>query len=499
MNTFLRRLFVSTLMVAATLLAAAQSSPPDLSSVPRAGADAPNILLILAEDIGPDLACYGTPLVRTPNLDAIAARGVRYQNFFTTAPVCSTSRSALMTGMYQTSIGAHQHRTWQWNKQPLPPGVHTITDYFRAAGYFTCNLAPDAPAEKGAKKQKGASGSRGAGKTDFNFLTLRPPFDGKDWKQRGRGQPFFAQITIQETHKGPGWPLARQVFGQDCIPPDKVKLPPYYPDHPVARDEYANYLDAIMLMDRYVGELLARLEGDGLAKNTIVAFIGDNGQCLFRSKQLLYDGGIHLPLLIAWPDRRRAGTVDDPLLSHIALSAPLIGMAGIKPLPAMQGRDFLNPATPPRAHVFAARDRMDASTDRMRAVRTTRFKYIRNYFPAIPYQQHNAYKERSYPTWNLVKELARDGKLTPEAALFTAASKPIEELFDLQSDPHEVKNLASDPAHAATLKQLRGLVDGWVRDTKDQGVMNEDPVDIFRGYNGHLPEEAAGGPRGGKR
>ena len=491
------------LLLASALLAHdgafAQSVSRELASIPRAGANSPNILLILSEDIGPDLSCYGTPLVRTPNLDAIAARGVRYQNFFTTAPVCSTSRSALMTGMYQTTIGAHQHRTWQWNKRPLPPGVHTITDYFRAAGYFTCNLAPDAPADKGAKKQKGPSGSRGAGKTDFNFLTSTPPFDGNNWNQRARGQPFFAQITIAETHKGAGWPLARQVLGTDCVPPDKVKLPPYYPDHPVARDEYANYLDAIMLMDRYVGELLGRLEADGLAKNTIVIFSGDNGQCLFRSKQFLYDGGLHLPLLIAWPDRRRAGEVDDRLLSHIDLSAALLGMAGIKPLPAMQGRDFLDPNTPKREHVFAARDRMDASTDRMRAVRTARFKYIRNYFPMIPYQQHNAYKERSYPTWNLVKELAREGKLTPEAALFASPTKPVEELFDLQSDPHEVKNLAGDPGHAAALKELRGLVDAWVRETNDQGFIGEDPLDIYRGYNGHLPGEPAAPRRAGRK
>jgi arylsulfatase A-like enzyme len=479
---------------------AAQNAGTDLSSIRRAGADAPNILLIMAEDIGPDLSCYGTPLVRTPNLDAIAARGVRYQNCFTTAPVCSTSRSALMTGMYQTSIGAHQHRTWQWNKKPLPPGVHTLTDYFRAAGYFTCNLAPDPPAEKSATKAKrGPAGSRGAGKTDFNFLTSGPPFDGNDWNQRARGQPFFAQITIQESHKGPGWPLARQVLGKACVPPDQVKLPPYYPDHPVARDEYANYLDAIMLVDRYVGEIMARLEADGLAKNTVVVFIGDNGQCLFRSKQFLYDGGLHLPLLIAWPDQRRAGEVDERLISHIDLSAALIGLAGIKPLPAMQGRNFLDSSTPPRPHVFAARDRMDASIDRMRCVRTARFKYIRNYFPMIPYQQHNAYKERSYPTWNLVKELAREGKLTPEAALFASATKPIEELFDLQADPHEVKNLAADPAYRTTLKEMRGLVDAWVRDTNDQGHVGEDPIDIYRGYNGRLPEDPPGRPRGGKR
>lgn len=442
----------------------------------------PNVLFILAEDIGPDLSCYGTPLIKTPNLDALAARGVRYQNCFTTAPVCSASRSAMMTGMYQTTIGAHQHRTWQWNKKPLPPGVRTITDYFRDAGYFTCNLSAGGQG-KGKQGGGGTPGAAGAGKTDFNFL-VEKPFDGNDWNQRAPGQPFFAQITITESHKGPGWPLARKVLGDRCIDPSKVKLPPYYPDHPVARDEYANYLDSIMLVDQFVGELLARLAKDGLADNTIVVFIGDNGQCLFRSKQFLYDGGIHIPLLIAWPDKRRAGSVDERFVSSIDLSAAMIGMAGVKPGPAMQGRNFLDSSVAPREHIFAARDRMDTSIDRMRAVRTAQFKYIRNYLPAIPYMQHNAYKEAQYPTWNLVKQLAKEGKLTPEAALFAAPTKPIEELFDLKADPHEVKNLASDPAHAETLKKMRALIDEWVVSTKDQGFNMEDPLDIQRGYNG---------------
>ena len=470
-----------TLLLRVSLFAAAFSLPLSvLAAQPAAGR--PNILFILAEDIGPDLSCYGTPLIRTPTLDALAARGVRYQNCFTTAPVCSTSRTAMMTGMYQTTIGAHNHRTWQWNKKPLPPGVRTITDYFRDAGYFTCNLSPGPRerAEQGARKTAGASG---AGKTDFNFI-VEKPFDGNDWTQRAAGQPFFAQITITESHKGPGWPLARQVLGNRRIDPTKLKLPPYYPDHPVARDEYANYLDAIMLVDGFVGELLARLEKDGLAQNTIVIFIGDNGQCLFRSKQFLYDGGIHIPLLIAWPDRRRAGQVDERLVSSIDLSATMLGMAGIKPGPVMQGRDIFDAAVPPRQQIFAARDRMDVSTDRMRAVRTARFKYIRNYLPAIPYMQFNAYKEAQYPTWNLVKQLAKEGKLTPEAALFAADRKPIEELFDLSADPHEVKNLAAEPQHADTLKEMRKLLDDWVVETKDQGWMMEDPLDIMRGYNG---------------
>ncbi|MBI5770647.1 MAG: sulfatase [Verrucomicrobia bacterium] len=455
----------------------------------------PNVLFILAEDIGPHLGCYGMPLVSTPNLDKLAARGVRYTRAFTTAPVCSASRSAIMTGMYQTSIGAHQHRTWQWNKKPLPEGVRLITDYFRDAGYFTANVAGGGG--RAAKKAGGGlTGPAGTGKTDFNFLTPRPPFDGADWNDRKAGQPFFAQLSIAESHKGPGWVFARS---KDAPIPHvdaaKVKLPPYYPDHPVAREEYANYLDAIALMDSYVGQILARLEKDGLAQNTIVVFIGDNGQCLFRSKQFLYDGGIHIPLLIAWPDGRRAGAVDEQMLSSIDISAAMLGLAGVKPGPAMQGRDFLAPGATPRAHVFAARDRMDESTDRMRAVRTPQWKYIRNYFPAMPYMQHNAYKEAQYPTWNLVKQLAKEGKLTPEAALFAADTKPVEELFDLTSDPHEVKNLASDSRHAAKLRELRTLVDQWVVESGDKGGAMEDPLDIFRGYNGRLPDEP-GAPKG---
>ncbi len=484
----------------ATLSSALSQSPSPRPQTPSPSAAArPNILFILAEDIGPHLGAYGTPLVSTPHLDQLAARGVRYTNAFTTAPVCSASRSAYMTAMYQTTIGAHQHRTWQWNKKPLPEGVRMITDYFRDAGYYTANLA--AGADRAAKKAKGGlTGSSGAGKTDFNFLTPSAPFDGHDWSARKPGQPFFAQITIAESHKGPGWTFARSKEAPiPHVDAAKVGLPPYYPDHPIAREEYANYLDAIALMDSFVGELLARLEKDGLAKNTIVVFVGDNGQCLFRSKQFLYDGGISIPLLIAWPDARRAGAVDAQMVSSIDVSAAMLGFAGVKPHAVMQGRDFLAPGATPRRHIFAARDRMDASTDRMRAVRTPQWKYIRNYFPGIPYMQHNAYKETQYPTWNLVKQLYRGGKLTPEAALFAAERKPVEELFDLSADPHEVKNLATDPAHAAKLRELRGLLDKWVVESGDKGGVIEDPLDIYRGYNNRLPEEPATPKGAGKK
>lgn len=442
----------------------------------------PNILYIIQEDIGPQLACYGEPLVKTPHLDRFASQAVRFTNAFTSAPVCSASRSALMTGCYQTRIGAHQHRTWDWHKTTLPGRSQHISEWFRDAGYFTCNLQPADP-----QKQKGLHGAEGSGKVDLNFFLKGKEknrfFDGTDWGQRKSGQPFFAHITIMETHKGGGWKIAREQPKSELVDPDKVRLAAYYPDSPIARDEYANYLDAIHLSDGYVGQLLDRLEREGLANDTVVVISSDHGP-LFRGKQFLYDGGIHIPLMIRFPDRRGAGTVNNHLVSAIDFAPTLLGFGGIRPPDgAMQGQDLFGPDYAPRSHIFAARDRMDISIDRMRAVRTPEFKYIRNYFPGTPYMQKNPYKEGEYPTWNLVKKWNQEGKLNQAQALFAASEKPIEELFDLKADPDEVHNLASDPKHRQVLQKLRGLVDTFVTGN-DQRVVSEDPVDVYRGYYG---------------
>ncbi|MDX2268122.1 MAG: sulfatase [Bryobacter sp.] len=440
----------------------------------RAQAARPNILWILAEDISTNLGCYGEPLVQTPNLDRLAKQGARYTHGFTTAPVCSASRSALATGMYQTTIGAHQHRTY--NKQPLPVPVRHMAEHLREAGYFTVLAAPP----KGQKGSAGqGNGAWGSGKTDYNFAAPNP-FDGNNWAQRPAGKPFFAQLTIQESHKGIGWPLGRKLTPN--IDQSKLKLPPYWPDHPVARDEYANYLEAIQLMDRYVGEVLTRLDNEGLADNTLVFFLGDNGACTFRSKQFLYDPGINVPLLVRWPGKVPAGEVRTNFVEGIDITAATLAAAGV-PVPSyMQGRDFLAPNATPRPHIFAARDRCDTATERMRCVRDRQFKYIKNYLPAIPYMQRNPYKEKEYPTWNLVKQLHREGKLTPAQALFAAEAKPIEELYDLAADPHEVNNLAELPEHLPRLRAMRKLVDDWVVFTNDQGYRMEDPVPIDQNY-----------------
>jgi arylsulfatase A-like enzyme len=431
----------------------------------------PNIIWILAEDMSPQLGCYGEPLIQTPNLDGMARDGAKFEHAFVTAPVCSASRSALATGMYQTAIGSHNHRTI--DKKPLPGGARLLSHRLREAGYFTVLSSP-------GPNRKGPTGPLGSGKTDYNF-TVEKPFDGYDWSQRAAGQPFFAQLTIQESHKGPGWPLGRKLTPR--IDQSKLKLPPYYPDHPVARDEYANYLEAVQLVDRHVGDVFARLDKEGLADNTLVFFMGDNGQCLFRSKQFLYDGGISVPLLARWPGRIAPGTIRNDLVSSIDVTAAILAAAGVDP-GNIHGRDTLAKDLKPREHVFAARDRCDIATERMRCVRDSRYKYIRNFLPAIPYMQANPYKEKEYPTWNLVKDLYKQGKLDPAQSIFPGPSKPVEELFDLQADPHEVKNLAADASQATRLVAMRGLVDNWITESNDQGYIMEDPVRIYSSYFG---------------
>jgi N-sulfoglucosamine sulfohydrolase len=445
------------------------------ASAEPAAAERPNVLWIIAEDFCPDLGCYGHPLVKTPNIDRLASQGARYTNAFTAAPVCSASRSGFMVGMYQTTIAAHQHRTP--DRKPLPENVKVITDYFRAAGYFTSNSG-------------GGNWSRG-GKTDFNFRVAKP-FDGTDWRQRKPGQPFYSQVNFGETHRD---------FKRDPrnpVDPAKVELPPYYPDHPLARRDWANYLECAQVLDRNVGSVLKRLEDDGLAENTIVLFFGDNGRPHVRGKQFLYEGGIHVPLIIRWPGHVQAGSVVENLVSAIDFAPTCMSLAGIEPPAAMQGQAFLGPNAKKREFIFAARDRCDETYDRIRCVRTSRFKYIRNFYPNFPYTQTNFYKMRQYPVLTLMQVLYAQGKLTPEQARFMAAYRPAEELYDLENDPHEIRNLADEGSHAQVLRELSARLDRWIEETGDQGEIPEDPriaADEF--LKRHLPSQAGAMKRRG--
>jgi arylsulfatase A-like enzyme len=426
--------------------------------------DHPNILWLIAEDFSPHLGCYGTREVWTPNLDQLAEQGVRYTQFFTTAPVCSPSRSAFMTGMYQTTIGAHNHRSHRDDGYELPKGVRLLTDWMREAGYYTANIRELPP----------VLGFKGSGKTDWNFSYTGKPFDSGRWADLKLQQPFFAQINFQETH--------RTFRAPRRADPERVEIPPWTPDHPVAREDWAKYLDAASELDRKVGRVLQQLEADGLADNTVVVFFGDNGQAHVRGKQFCYDSGLLVPLIIRWPKNYpppkhfRPGSVNASLLEAIDLAPTMLDIAGAKKPAKMQGRIFLGErAEKPRTYAFGARDRCDETVFRFRTVRDSRYRYIRNFTPGRPFLQTNDYKQRQYPVWTLLHRLHADGKLTLPQALLCAPSMPVEELYDLQNDPHEIRNLAKSPSHQAVRLRLRSALEDWIEETRDQGRQLEPP------------------------
>lgn len=422
-----------------------------------------NIVWIIADDLSPDLSCYGSEDVSTPNIDRLAAEGALFTNAYVTGPVCSASRSALITGMYQTSIGAHAHRSHRGDGYALPPGTRLITDHFRDAGYYTVN--------------DNDSGLGGRNKTDFNFAHARP-FDGSNWRDREPGQPFYAQVNIFEPHRGrppDAWGFTRGKL--EPTDPTGVTPPEYYPQDEISRVDWAGYLDAVRLLDEKVGLVLDRLEEDGLADQTVVAFFGDHGRPMPRDKQFLYDGGIRVPLVVRWPGRLEPGSVREELVSAIDLSATSLAIAGIEVPQNMEGRVFLGERKmPDREYVFAARDRCDETVDRIRAVRDKRFKYIRNYHPDRPYMQLNRYKEVSYPIWRQMQRLEKAGEITAEDYPFLAKSRPEEELYDTVEDPNELNNLANSPEHQETLTKMASALDLWIQHTGDMGEVPEDPA-----------------------
>lgn len=445
----------------------------------------PNVLWLIAEDLGVELGCYGTAEVATPNLDRLARQGMRFTRAYTTGPVCSPSRSAFMTGMYQISIGAHNHRSHRDDGYRLPEGVRVLTDWLRPAGYFTANVV-QLPKEMGF---------RGTGKTDWNFTYEGSPFDGDRWEDLPRHQPFYAQVNFSETH--------RPFRAPRRVDPAKVRIPPYYPDHPVTRQDWAAYLDAVAELDRKVGLVLDRLEADGLADRTVVVFFGDNGQAHVRGKQWCYESGLHVPLIIRWPKGvsapagYRPGAVSDQLIDMIDLTATTLAWAGVTKPAKMEGRVFLaDHADPPRQFSFGARDRCDETVFRIRTVRDTRYRYIRNFTADRPFLSPNVYKERAYPVWNLIKELSAQGKLDAVQSVLAAPTMPAEELYDLQADPHEIHNLATSPVpeHQHALARLRSALDRWLAETHDAGAQFE-PPEVAAAHGWTKPKPPAQKPK----
>jgi len=412
----------------------------------------PNVLWIYGEDLYPDLACYGNQTVQTPVLDHFASEGVLYTNAYATSPVCSPSRSAMITGRYQTSFGAHNHRSCR--QKPLDANIGLVTEYFREAGYFTCNSS-------GPPYQQ-------PGKTDFNFLRTNP-FDGVHWSERQTDQPFYAQINITDTHRDFSPDLANP------INPKQVDLPPYYPDHPLIQKDWAMWLESIQIFDRKVGQILRCLEKDGLKSNTIVFIISDHGRAHIRDKQFLYDGGIRIPCIVRWPDRIGEGSICDDLVSGIDFAPTSLSLCGLDIPEGMEGNVFLGKDAQEREYVVSARDRCDGTVDRIRCVRTKTQKYIRNHHPDRPYMQFNGYKKQQYPLWTLLPLLNRIGLLSDAQQNFLEPNRPYEEFYDLMLDPYEIDNRATDNKIRKDLAYLSDLLDSWTNNYGDQGTITENP------------------------
>lgn len=435
----------------------------------------PNILWIMSEDMGPELGPYGTREVKSPVIDALAKDGMIFDRAFTTAPICSISRSALYTGMYQTTIGAHQHRTRKKDKRPLPENVALLTDQFREAGYFTALLT------RVAKDEAANKWLNPRAKTDWNFTYDGAPYDSDDIADLKANQPFFAHVQFGETHRGRDWDDAINKIDHPADP-DKVVIPPYYPDHPIVREDWADYLNAVMAFDLKTGLVLERLKEEGVADNTIVIVLSDHGRAMVRGKQWLYDSGLHIPLIIyipeglAVPEGFVRGTRSEQLVSGIDITATTLVLGGAYREGRIQGRPFFGEAAHARDYVFAARDRADETSDYMRTVRNNQFRYIKNFHPERPYTQFNAYKETEYSPYRLMFRLHNEGKLGLTPSLFFAERKPDEELFDVVADPHNVHNLAGDPAYASVLTDMRKRLVAWQEETGDLGRVPEDPA-----------------------
>lgn len=442
-----------------------------ISSLSVAQQSRPNIVWIIPDDMSANFSCYGETAVQTPNVDQLAASGVKFTNAYVTAPVCSTCRSAFITGMYQTSIGAHHHRSGRGEKKiQLPEGIKLVPKLFQEAGYHTSITG-------------WPINGRRLGKTDYNFEWDESVYDSNDWADRKDGQPFFAQIQTQggklRGKDSSGWEkvgsAAEKAFG-NRTPESVVKLPPYYPNHPDLVRDWAAYLDSVRMTDRMVGEVLARLEQQGVRDNTIVLFMTDHGISHARGKQFMYDEGLHVPLVIAGPGIE-AGAVRDDVVEHIDISALSLAAAGIDVPAYMQAKNILASNYKPREAVFAARDRCDETVDHMRAVRTQQFKYIRNFLPNRPYLQPCAYKDAKAILIGL-RQWHSEGKLNSTQELLFRDVRPAEELYDTKNDPFEINNLADDPAMAGKLSEMRKRLNAWMEESGDLGQEAE-PTEMF--------------------
>jgi len=417
-------------------------------------ADQPNILWITAEDMNPHLGCYGDTYANTPNLDRFAARSLLYRRAWSCAPVCAPARTTLITGVYPTATGSHHMRS----NVRMPAFMRMYPQLLRAAGYYCSNNQ----------------------KEDYNLVKPDGVWDESSrqahWKNRKPGQPFFAVFNYEITHES----QIRKRPHTLVHDPEKAPIPAYHPDAPEVRHDWAQYYDNITTLDGQVAERLKELEDAGLAEDTIVFFYGDHGSGMPRSKRWPYHSGLHVPLIIHVPDKWRhlapkdyqPGGQTDRLVSFADFAPTLCSLAGAKPPEWIQGHAFMGKfEAPPQPFNYGFRGRMDERYDLVRSVTDGRFVYIRNYMPHLIYGQYLDYMFQT-PTTRVWKKLYDEGRLKPPQTYFWER-KPAEELYDLQSDRDEVRNLADSSQHQDVLAKLRQANREHLLRIRDVGFLPE--------------------------
>lgn len=404
----------------------------------------PNILWFIGDDIGPlELGCYGHPNIKTPNVDRLASVGVRYTNAFVTISSCSPSRVTMFTGKYPHATGAENLH------DPLPADQRVLPQMLRRKNYFSAICGKFHLGAATVPKFDVVKPKVGYWKT---VLESRPP-----------DRPFFLSVSFFDAHRP---------FDRGCVKPptrpEDVILPPYIPDVPEARAEYAGFYDEIRRMDAVIGEVLGWIEEQGLSENTLVIFFGDNGPPFPRDKTTLFDSGIRTPLLVRWPARIKTDFVSLAQFSTVDLVPTCLAAAGLDIPADVQGKNlidtFTDPAARGREFVFAERNWHDFE-DHSRAVRTTHFKYIRNAFPERPllYSADSI----TQPLFQKMRKMRDAATLSPNQMLLFRAYRSAEELYDLRVDPNELRNIVGDPAYQPVLQRMRKALDEWIERTGD--------------------------------
>lgn len=408
--------------------------------------DKPNIIWLMAEDISLDLECYGMPAVKTPTLNKMAKEGVKFDNCFVTNPICSPSRSAMMLGTHQVKSNTHHHRS---NRDvPLDKQFVPFTKLLKDEGYTTI-LGHHGVYDKGRKidvnfKHDALGGWDG--ETQFGLFDKFDTFEKSD-------EPFFAQIQLKVTHRGDWWDAIREK-SKHPVNPDDVVLPDFMADHPTIRLDWAKYLDQIEYMDDEIAMIFKELEEKGMADNTVVIFIGDNGRCNVRGKGYLHDPGLHIPLIVYYPKDFKGGEIRKDVVSATDITATILDIAGAEVPSFMTGKPIFDKDFK-REYVYAARDLWDEVEEKSRAVTSGKWKYIRNDKPNTPFDAHQAYLEFYRPAVHVMRTLKKQGKLTKNQQFFFESTKPKEELYNLEDDPLELNNLVENEGYSNELKKLR--------------------------------------------